>query len=384
MSDLRSARLVLFFTRGVSLRTWDEIGMFEREVALYRRLRPHLRGITFVTYGDMRDARYADRLDGIGVICNRLKVPGRRWFLPQRFYVPLLSGLSPILFRGHTVIKSNQVRGADIALRAARLSGAKFIARCGYMWSMLAKNRTVGKQESEIKRATTQERRAFDCADCVVVTTERMKQYVVTQYGLSSGKVWVIPNYVLTEQFRPLPDSRRNKRRICFVGRLSHEKNLLGLLEAIKGLDVELLMIGDGPLREELEDRARRNGLAVRFLGNRPHHELPQYLNSAALFVLPSPHEGHPKTLLEAMSCGLPVVGTDVPGIQDVIVHRQTGFLCGTSPSEIRKAILEVLNDEELAARMRRQAREFIVEHFSLDRVVDMELNLLRSLVESS
>jgi hypothetical protein len=71
---LIEVRLVLFFTRGVSLKTWDDVGMLEREVALYRALRPNLRDITFVTYGDARDLQYAGRLDGIQILCNRWRV----------------------------------------------------------------------------------------------------------------------------------------------------------------------------------------------------------------------------------------------------------------------------------------------------------------------
>lgn len=374
-----NSHLVLFFTRGVSLRTWDEIGMFEREVALYRRLRPHLSAVTFVTYGDMRDARYADRLDGIRVICNRLRLPGRRWFLPQRLYVPFLCGLSPILFRGRTVIKSNQVRGADVALRAARLSGAKFIARCGYLPSDFAECE-FGSDSREAHRARALEREVFPNADRVVVTTSTMRDRVVADYSLSAKRVLVIPNYVCTDIFRPTSVDQHGKT-VCFVGRLSEQKNVMAVLNSVRGLDVELVIVGDGPLRERLQAKATADGSSVHFLGNVPHMQLPKILNRAALFVLPSHYEGHPKTLLEAMACGLPVVGTDVPGIRELICHGQTGYLCGTSSQEIRAAIQEVLSDPSLRARMGCNARRFVAEHFALERVVEMELALLGELL---
>ena len=375
MIDLR---LVLFFTQGVSLRTWDEIGMLEREVALYRRLRPHLRGVTFVTYGDMRDGRYADRLDGIRVICNRLRVPGRRWFTPQRFYVPLLTRLSPVLFRGRTVIKSNQVRGADVALRAARLSGARFIARCGYLPSDFAE-RQFGLDSHEADEARALEREVFPNADRVVLTTSAMRDRVVADYSLPAKRALVIPNYVCTDVFRPMPE-RQQHETICFVGRLSQQKNVMALLDSVRGLGVDLLIVGDGPLRERLQTKARADGSSVQFLGNVPHMQLPRILNRAALFVLPSHYEGHPKTLLEAMACGLPVVGTNVPGIRELLCHGQTGHLCGTSSQEIRAAIQDVLADANLRARIGRNAREYVVEHFALECVAAMELTLLGEL----
>jgi glycosyltransferase involved in cell wall biosynthesis len=118
----------------------------------------------------------------------------------------------------------------------------------------------------------------------------------------------------------------------------------------------------------------------VRLLGNVQHRQLPGILKSADLFVLPSRYEGHPKTLIEAMACGLPVVGTDVPGIREIIQHGENGYLCGTSPEEIREAIRVILGDSERRVRMGRNAREFVVEHFALDRIVEKELALLEEL----
>jgi glycosyltransferase involved in cell wall biosynthesis len=144
---------------------------------------------------------------------------------------------------------------------------------------------------------------------------------------------------------------------------------------------VELLVAGSGSLGEPLRGKAEANRLPVRFLGNVPHRQLPEILNSAALFVLPSYYEGHPKALLEAMACGLPVIGSDVPGIRELIRHGETGYLCGTSPEEIRAAIQDVLNAPDLRARMGRNARESVVDQFSLERVLEMELALYGELV---
>lgn len=366
-----NTRLVLFFTRGVSLKTWDEIGMFEREVALYRRLQEHGVQVSFVTYGDASDLGYADRLPGIRILCNR-------WGLSPERYERLL----PFLHWRHLltarVYKTNQTEGAEVALLAKRLFRKKMIARAGFMWSVFLKN--AGTFSYDAESLIRREREAFTRADWVVVTTALMKEYAVENYGLPSAKVQVIPNYVLTDLFAPSRESLQSRRRIIYVGRFSQEKNLLGLLEAIGGLDVELIMIGDGLQRQQLEERATGYGMNVRFLGNRPHYELPKFLNRADLFVLLTSCEGHPKALLEAMACGLPVIGADAPGIRELIEHRQTGFLCGPSPDEIRTAILEVLDDDHLKARMGRLAREFVVENFSIDKIVKLELDLLRSL----
>ncbi|HUS70380.1 MAG TPA: glycosyltransferase family 4 protein [Anaerolineae bacterium] len=365
--------LVVYFTRGVSLQIWDEVGMFEREVALYRRLQHRGVQVHFVTYGDAADLRYAERIQGMGIVCNR-------WGLPERWYARLISHLYPLVWRGSAVFKSNQIQGADVAMQAARRCGKRFIARCGYLYSEFME-REHGSDSAQANQARALEQRVLASADRVVVTTRAMQDAVVQRYQVPLDRIVVIPNYVDTDLFHPNPDVGGRSRRICFVGRLDEQKNPLALLEAIKDLDVELVIVGNGPLRGRLREEANLHGLAVRFLGNVPHRQLPEILNSAALFILPSHYEGHPKTLLEAMACGRPVIGTDVPGIRQLIQHRETGYLCGTSPEEIRTAIRYVLGNTGLRPHMGRNAREFVVQHFALDRVLELELAVLAQLV---
>jgi len=370
---MKTVSLVLFFTQGVSLSAWDRLGAFERETALYRGLQKHGVRISFVTYGDAGDLQYADRIPGIRILCNR-------WDLPPVHYVRWLALLHGWHLWRADVFKSNQIKGADVAARDARRFRKPLIARCGYVWSRQAV--TQGGETGEaLTRVKATEQNLFSAAERVVVTTEQMREYALREYALPGNKVKVIPNYVLTDHFRPKREKNYDLRRICFVGRLEREKNLLALLEAVRGLDVELLIIGTGSQRAALDAQVRRNGLNVRFVDNRPHHELPQHLNTSGIFILPSRYEGHPKTLLEAMACGRPVIGTNVPGIRETIRHRETGYLCGTGPEEIRAAIEDVMRDAVLRQRMGEQGREYVLKHFSLQRVLPMELKLLRQLV---
>jgi len=371
MGSLRHSRLVLFFTRDVSLHKWSEIGMLSREVLLYQHLYPHLRTITFVTYGDARDLDYATQLNSIRIICNR-------WGLSEQWYTFLISCFYPLWWRGATILKSNQIPGAEIALKVAQRFQMKYIARCGYLPSNIVLWQD-GEDSSAFQRAQQREAAVFRAADRVVVTTEVMYQTLIARYGIAREKVWIIPNYVDTQCLKPSPNSRV-PRLLCFVGRLEKEKNIEALLDAIEGLEVELMVIGGGSLQGELMQRAQEKQLRVRFIGNVPHQVLASYFNRASLFILPSFIEHHPKALLEAMACGLPVIGTNVTGIRELISHRETGYLCGTSAKEIREAIGEVLSDKNLCIRLGSNARSYAVEHFALERIVKMELNLLEEL----
>jgi glycosyltransferase involved in cell wall biosynthesis len=359
-------------TRGMSLVAWERVGMFEREVALYRRLQGYGVSVTFVTYGDASDLAYANRLPGISIRCNR-------WGLPARLYVGMIPFLHWNALRRADVYKTNQTNGADVALWAARLWRKPLIARCGYMWSESAAH---GGQacKAEARRAQAIERLAFRSAQKVVVTTPTMWDYVLQNYEVPPDNVLVIPNYVLTELFSP-DGACPVPNRLCFVGRLREEKNPLALVKACSDLEVELVIAGEGPLVSAVQEQAERSHVNIKLLGSVPHTQLPELLHQSALFLLVSLHEGHPKTLLEAMACGLPVIGADSPGIRDLIRHGETGWLCGTDPDSIRAAIQTLLADAALRERLGRNARRFVVENFALDRIVEMELAVLREVV---
>jgi len=184
-----------------------------------------------------------------------------------------------------------------------------------------------------------------------------------------------------TARFRPLSGVVGERGRVAFVGRLEAQKNVEALVDAVAGLpNVTLMMIGDGPLRVALEERAVCNSARIEFVGRVPHAELPALLNRAEVFVLPSHYEGNPKALVEAMACGIPAIGAATTGIREVLVHRETGFLCGTSSGEIRAALVEVLGDAPLRTRLRQGGLRYVAERCSLASAAQRERALLAEL----
>ncbi|MEX2144504.1 MAG: glycosyltransferase family 4 protein [Anaerolineales bacterium] len=369
MTAQKSIELVLFFTRGVSLRTWDEAGMLAREVALYHKLLEHGVRVSFVTYGDRSELNYSAQIPGIRIVNNG-------WSLPTHWYQRKLALLPP---RGN-VFKSNQVDGAEVALAAARRAGGKFVARCGYLLSAV-QARTHGPQAAATQKAHQLEQHVFSGADRVCVTTPAMAQAIQEKYKVAESKISVVPNYVEIDRFQPLEREPNKTLRIGFVGRLAWEKNLNLLIEAAAGLDVELLLVGEGPLKEELASLAANTKVKVNFLGRMPNVALPDFLNSCDVFVLPSLYEGHPKALLEAMACGLAVIGTRVPGIHELIADGENGLLCEPDASSLRQALERSLGDSALRVRLGSQARLTVEQHFALERIVSLELGILASLV---
>lgn len=365
-------RLVVFFSRGMSLEGWRRAGILDRELALYRGLRPHLQHLAFLTYGGAEDLELASHLPGIEILPNR-------HLLPSNLY----SVLAPFLHRralaGATIFKTNQINGGWCALIAKRLFRKSLVVRCGFLWSDFVARLHGGTWRETAARRL--ERLVFRAADRVIVAADADRTAIVERYHLDASRVHLIPNYVDTAMFRPMPATSAVPGCLTFVGRLDEQKNLAALIAALEGLPgVTLTIVGDGPLRRRLEETASRCRVSATFLGARPHADLPALINRSTAFVLPSHYEGNPKALVEAMACGVPVIGTRVPGIREILVHRETGYLCGTSVGEIRAAVQDVMADAALRDRMGAGALLYATTTCSVQSAVQRELALLQSL----
>jgi glycosyltransferase involved in cell wall biosynthesis len=152
------------------------------------------------------------------------------------------------------------------------------------------------------------------------------------------------------DEFKVIKPLEKREPIIGYVGALTYQKGVIQLLLAmniLKSNNVRLLIIGDGPLKNQLSIMVKKLSLEdkVLFLGAISHRDLPYYLNEIKLLVLPSLHgEGLPNVIIEAMACGTPVLATPVGGIPDVIKDNKTGFiLTSAEPSKIATKINEVL-----------------------------------------
>lgn len=345
--------------------------MLEREVALYKRLQTRGFKISFVTYGGEGELAFADRLEGIGILCNR---DG----LPMDQYAEEIPDVHAKTLRNVDLVKTNQTPGAQAAVKTARAFGVPLVARCGYLASEFAV-RDFGDESEQARIARETEKLAFTHAARVVLTTTAMKGSVVAAYGIPDDRVSVVPNYVMTDQFKPGPVTERIPNRICAIGRPGKQKNFPALFKALDGLPVTLVMVGGAVLSDELREMASQMDLDVVFKGNVPHGELPKELNQAGLYVMPSLWEGHPKALIEAMACGLPVIGGDSPGIRGLIRHNETGWLCNTESGDIRASVERLLGDGALCRKLGENARAQVEAEFSLDRVIDLEFAALNA-----
>jgi len=360
-------RLTLFFTHNTSIKNWDRVGMLEREVALYRNYIEKGVKVTFITYGRKDHSLYAERLKGIDIRCNEHR-------LPPAIYARLIPLLHAQALRRTDIIKSNQTPGALAALAAARLHKKPLVARCGYMHSEFIANEH-GASAPITLRAIADEQKLFAAADAIEVTTPMMKESILHRIPGSEKRISVVPNYVDTEMFAPKETGKAID--VLFIGRLSPQKNLFSLLDALQGLDMRTTIIGKGNQELELKEHAEKLKLSIDWKGNVPNTELPAYLNKTKLFILPSHYEGHPKTLIEAMACGCAAIGADSPGIREVLTHLKNGWVCGTDGPSIREAVSELAASQDLRNALGENARRFALANYSLERIAEQELAIL-------
>lgn len=178
-----------------------------------------------------------------------------------------------------------------------------------------------------------------------------------------------------------------DERIVLFVGRLTYYKGLEYLIEAMQEVEAELLIVGEGELRGELEEKARslRVDQKVIFLGKVSNEKLKYCYQICDLFVLPSvkPSEAFGIVQMEAMAYGKPVVNTNLPtGVPYVSVDGETGFTVPPRDSKaLAKAINKILNDKELAAKFSENALKRVREKFSREKMLESIYSIYEDLM---
>jgi glycosyltransferase involved in cell wall biosynthesis len=174
-----------------------------------------------------------------------------------------------------------------------------------------------------------------------------------------SGRVEHLMNFVHPDNWPPRYDWDRS--RLAYFGRLSCEKGLLTLLRAMRGIDAELLVIGTGPLKEELQQSAAARGMKnVRFTGYKTGEELTELVSGSMFTVLPSEwYENNPRCVIESFALGTPVVGADIGGIPE-LVGRERGLCFRPGDvGDLRRCLKIMLGRPGEVRAMGRKARQF-------------------------
>lgn len=216
------------------------------------------------------------------------------------------------------------------------------------------------------------EQKLLKNSDILTVVSNTVAQELIDEYGVEKERIKIVYNGVDEKIFIPI-NSISEKNYILFTGGLTYRKGLFDLIECGRYIcdkypDISIIIVGRGILRDKLQVKIKKLGLDKRFIfkGYVQKTELISLYQNAKIYVLPSHYEGLPTVLLEAMSCGLPVVATAVSGNLDVISQYKNGILVPSkSPKELANAISFLLDNDDLRIKFGKNARKTIEEHFT-------------------
>ena len=224
-------------------------------------------------------------------------------------------------------------------------------------------------------------RYAIRKADKVISVSNATAEWLVEKRKVSPAKVMIIPYGVNLQKFNP--DIKSTNRSaigvevgdlvIGQVSRLNEQKGHTYLIDAAPAIikavpNAKFVLVGDGPLRAELEQQIKANGVEDNFILLGFRQDVPQLLPLFDVFALPSLYEGLPNVVLEAMACGLPVVATPVDGTKEAVVDKQTGFLVPVADIDaLANQLVEVISNPAIKADLGGAGRKRVEQSFSLE-----------------
>lgn len=301
---------------------------------------------------------------------------GKKW---DKFLFPLLAPLWS-LGQPHDLVHAVMESYAGIALWWYRVFGGKkptlLTLQSGDL-DMPAKNRKIPR--FVWRNIHTSPTKVVGISTALTRRAEK----------LGAKNTETIPNGVDFSHLAKVPRLEKKKNRIVTVARLSPEKGLPFLIEALKIVrhslpEAELVLVGGGALEAQLKAYARELGVQdiVHFLGAKPNLEAMTEVAQSSLFVLPSLGEGLGIVLLEAQALGVPVIGTNVGGIPDVIEDGQSGLLVPPSdPKALAEAITRILSARALGEQLATTATARLAK-FDWDRIAAQYAELYESMTK--
>lgn len=239
-----------------------------------------------------------------------------------------------------------------------------------------------------------------------LLTNSAEKAVAVSEAGceflrhLGNPEPLKIPNGIDTEFFAPLPQSTArlnlNLENECliitFVGRLIFAKGVQDLIVAFQPLaeqfsDLRLLIVGDGPFRENLQQQTAKLGLErkIQFLGEKNKSEIREILAASDIFVNPSYSEGLPTSVLEAAAMGLAIVATNVGGTAEIITHQENGLLIpARQPKLLKEGLTKLIENPSLRQVFQKNARQTVKQKFNWDHIAQQYLDLFKKYAKNT
>ena len=194
--------------------------------------------------------------------------------------------------------------------------------------------------------------------------------------GFSPDKITVKPNFV----FDIKKDDIKKDKFALFVGRIGEEKGIKILIQAWKNIDYPLIIAGSGPLENELNSLSHKN---INFIGSQDKNKIIELMNSASFLVVPSIwYEGFPMVILEAYSAGLPVLGSKIGSVGEVVIDNVTGVqFKPNDPIDLSEKVNAVIKDQSFLSELSKNARKHYIDNFTPEKNYQVLLNIYKEVI---
>ena len=314
-----------------------------------------------------REAQIYARAADWGVKALALPIKEKKWANFKALRRWILENLSDVdLINTHSEVDSWLVAFANLCLGRNRIPVVRTCHTAASVENNFANRWLYGKATQHI-----------------VTTGESLRHDLIDGLGLSPARIQSIYTGINTKRYVPGDKSAARERLglemnctwLGIVATLRSWKGHKYLLDALKELqdpNIHLAIIGDGALREKLQQRVIEHGLVkqVLFAGNQ--RDVVPWLHAMDIFVLPSfANEGVSQAIMQAMSVGLPVITTSVGSSGDVIKPGMTGLMVTPKSSKaIAQAVRKLVDDPREVSRLGEQARAFAVDNCGMDRMI--------------
>ena len=364
----------IFLTYGMSLKKWNEIGILDRELDIYKKLSKKI-NYTIFTY-EKNDHDYLET--------NKIKIYDlSKYIIFKNRYLKFINSLCvPFFLKSKieklNILKSNQTLGSWVPAICSLLYKKKFIHRAGY--DLYKNNLESGKKNIFfLFFFKIFINFLFKIADIILVTSSDHKKNLEKENKLKN-KIIILPNFINFKKFNPI-HKRKLKNKILFIGRIEEEKNLTMIINSLKNTKFSFDLIGKGKSEymNKLLILAKRNKVKMNFIGSIRNNLLNKYYNQYKYFINFSNYEGNPKTVLEAMACGCIAVCSNVRGNKEIIKNNFNGILVKKNITSLKKNInnLYKINEKKIIFN----ALKTIKKKYSLETISKKEIRIYNLLL---
>ncbi len=287
------------------------------------------------------------------------------------------------IFRKSNIYYIHHISGAFPAVIAKKILGnKKIVSKYDWNWSF-----TFKRKYNYFIYIVTKilEYVSLKYSDTIIASSPRLKREIVKINKDFEKKTKVVPLWVDRGIFKPSKKKKRASKKpvLVSVGRLDKGKNQILILESVKimksiGIDPFIIMVGDGEERKKLIQYSKKNKIKMKIIRNISNNRLPEILRKSDVFIMSSKYEGFPQVVIEALSCGLPFVGINVRGVNDIIKNNYNGVLCKNNADEIARNIISIINDKQKYSFLRNNAIKS-VKAYDFDKIMKKTYRIIKN-----